>query len=97
MGFFQPGSFVDLANHFQVWPESIRKVWRLVCSEGIVGPRSRKTGNPAHIKPEDVELAEFLKHERPSISYATIKDKLDTFCEIEGGTSVSAIGRTMSD
>ena len=74
-GFF-PGSFVDLANHFQVWPESITNVWRLVCSEGIVGPRSRKTGNRAHIKPEDVELVEFLKRERPSISYATTQRQI---------------------
>ncbi len=26
---------------FQVWPESVRKVWRLVCSEGNVTPRPR--------------------------------------------------------
>ena len=93
-GFF-PGSFVDIARSFQIWPESVRKVWRLVCSEGTVGARLKKTGNPARIKPEDIEFMEFLKRERPSISYSSIKDKLDTFYDIEGGTSVSAIGRTV--
>jgi hypothetical protein len=93
-GFF-PGSFTEVADTFQVWPESVRKVWRLVCSEGNVTPRPRKTGNPAHIKPEDVELVEFLKRERPSISYPSIKDKLEIFSDIEGGTSVSAVGRTV--
>ena len=92
-GFF-PGSFVDIARNFQIWPESVRKVWRLVCSEGTVGARL-KTGNPARIKPDDIEFVEFLKRERPSISYSSIRDKLDTFCDIEGGTSVSAIGRTV--
>ncbi len=88
-------NILAMADTFQVWPESVRKVWRLVCSEGNVTPRPRKTGNPAHIKPEDVELVEFLKRERPSISYPSIKDKLEIFSDIEGGTSVSAVGRTV--
>ena len=93
-GFF-PGSFIEVANHFQIWPETVRKVWILVCSEGTVNPGPHKTGNPAHIKPEDVELVEFLKRERPSISYSSVKKKLEIFGNIEGGTSVSAIGRTV--
>jgi hypothetical protein len=93
-GFF-PGSFIEVANHFQIWPETVRKVWILVCSEGTVNPGPHKTGNPAHIKPEDVELVEFLKRERPSISYSSVKEKLEIFGNIEGGTSVSAIGRTV--
>ena len=36
-GFF-PGSFIEVANNFQIWPETVRKVWILVCSEGTVNP-----------------------------------------------------------
>lgn len=93
-GFF-PGSSIEVANRFQIWPETAKKVWTLVCSEGTVNSGSHRTGNPTHIHSEDVKLVEFLKTERPSINYSSVKERLEIFGNIEGRTSVSVIGRTV--
>ena len=34
----------------------------------------------------------FLKKEKPSKTYRSIKEDLDTYCTLDGGTSVAAIG-----
>ena len=65
-----------------------------MCSKGTVDPRVRKTGNPAHLKPEDVQLIECLKRERPSVRYSTIKYEIERYVLVDGGTSVGAIRRT---
>lgn len=38
-----------------------------------------------------MELIDFLKKEKPSKTYKSVKEDLDTYCTLEGGTSVSAI------
>lgn len=93
-GFF-PGSFTEVASHFKIWPDAVRKVWSQVCSKGTVARPRHETGDPAHLKPENVQLVEFLKRNKPSVTNATIKNELERHCDIDGGTSISAIGRTV--
>ena len=62
-GFF-PGSFTEVADTFQVWPESVRKVWRLVCSEGNVTPRPRNLfGTVFSVKSSELNSFLILKQD----------------------------------
>ena len=63
----------------------------------ITYPEKNKSGNPSHLKREDVELIDFLKKEKPSKTYKSIKEDLDTYCTLEGGTSVSAIANVVKN
>lgn len=83
-GFF-PGSFTEVASHFKIWPDAVRKVWSQVCSKGTVARPRHETGDPAHLKPENVQLVEFLKRNKPSVTNATIKNELERHCGIDGG------------
>ena len=38
----------------------------------------------------------FLKKEKPSKTYRSIKEDLDTYCTLDGGTSVAAIGNIVT-
>ena len=55
-------------------------------------PSEKKSGNPSHLKPEDLQLMEFLKKEKPSLPYKSIKEVHENYSTLDGGTSLSAIG-----
>lgn len=93
-GFF-PGKFKDVAEHFQVSSQFVSKLWSNFCFNGEFMPRKRQTGNPCHLKTQDIELVEFLKKSKPSTSYKSIKDDLEKFTDIDGGTSISAIANVV--
>ena len=42
-----------------------------------------------------MELIHFLKKGKPSKTYKSMKEDLDTYCTLEGGISVSAIANVV--
>lgn len=90
-----PGSFNDIANQFKLCSDTVRKIWNQVCLQGSVEPKKSQTGNVAHLKEEDIQLIELLKREKASCNYSTILEEVNNCCVVDGGTSVSAIGRAV--
>ena len=90
-GYFA-GEYKQVADRYRVTGPFVSKLWRTFCETGSHLPEKKKSGNPSHLKPEDVEMINFLKKEKPSKTYKSIKEDLDTYCTLEGGTSVTAIG-----
>ena len=89
------GQFMEVADRFRVSGPFVSNLWKTFCETGDHLPRVKKSGNPSHLKREDVELINFLKKEKPSKTYRSIKEDLDTYCTLEGGTSVAAIGNVV--
>ena len=81
-GFF-PGSYNAIADRFKVSDFAVRKLWKQVCCERKLEPIKHQTGNPAHIKEEDLQLIETIKTEKPSTSYKKIKEALEQYCMID--------------
>ena len=90
-GFF-PGRYSDVADRFRVSNQFVSKLWQHFCTTGEHLPPKKKSGNPSHLKPEDIQLVEFLKKEKPSLPYKSIKEVLENYSTLDGGTSLSAIG-----
>lgn len=93
-GFFG-GRFKDIGDCFGVSAPFVSKLWKTFCLQGDHMPQKRSSGNPSHLKPEDVQLVEFLKKEKPSATLASIKETVENYCNLNGGTSLSAIGNTV--
>ena len=90
------GQYSQVAERFSVSAQFVSKLWRQFCTTGEHLPAKKKSGNPSRLKPEDVELIEFLKREKPSVPYQTIQTELEKYSTLEGGTSLSAIGMNSS-
>ena len=93
-GFFG-GRFKNIGDCFGVSAPFVSKLWKTFCLQGDHMPQKRSSGNPSHLKPEDVQLVEFLKKEKPSATLASIKETVENYCNLNGGTSLSAIGNTV--
>lgn len=93
-GFF-PGKFSDVANRFRVSTQFVSKLWQNLCATGDHLPSKKLSGNPSHLKPEDIELMEFLKQEKSSLPYKLVKDVLENYSTLDGGTSLTAIGNVI--
>ena len=74
-GFFG-GQYSQVAERFSVSAQFVSKLWRQFCTTGEHLPAEKKSGNPSYLKPEDVELIEFLKREKP-VPYQTIQTELE--------------------
>ena len=74
-GFF-PGRYSDVADRFRVSNQFVSKLWQNFCTTGEHLPSKKKSVNPSHLKAEDVQLMEFLKKEKPSLPYESIKEVL---------------------
>ena len=81
-GFF-PGKFSDVANRFRVSTQFVSKLWQNLCTTGDHFPSKKLSGNPSHLKPEDIELMEFLKQEKPSLPYKSVKDVLENHSTLD--------------
>ena len=90
-GFFG-GKFNEIGDRFRVSAQFVSKLWKKFCFSADHMPQKRSSGNPSHLQQNDVQLVEFLKKEKPSATLASIKEKVDTYCNVNGGTSLSAIG-----
>ena len=86
------GKFKEVAERYRVTAQFASKLWKSFCETGDHSSAKKKSGNPCHLKPEDVEMIYFLKKEKPSKTYRSIKEDLDAYCTLDGGTSVAAIG-----
>ena len=82
-----PGKFSDVANRFRVSTQFVSKLWQTLCATGDHLPSKKLSGNPSHLKPEDIELMEFFKQENPSLPYKSVKDVLENYSTLDGGTS----------
>ena len=77
-GYFT-GQFKEVADRYRVSSPFVSKLWKTFCESGDHLPRKNKSGNPSHLKREDVELIDFLKKEKPSKTYKSIKEDLDSY------------------
>ena len=53
-----PGKFSDVASRFSVSTQFV-SLWQNLCATGDHLPSKKLSGNPSHLKPEDIELMEF--------------------------------------
>ena len=90
-GYFE-GEFKEVAERYRVTGQFVSKLWKTFCETGDHSSAEKKSGNLCHLKPEDVEMIYFLKKEKPSKTYRSIKEDLATYCTLGGGTFVAAIG-----
>ena len=79
------GKFKEVAARYRVTGQFVSKLWKTFCETGDHSSAKKKSVNPCHLKPEDVEMIYFK-------AYRSIKEDLDTYCTLDGGTSVAAIG-----
>lgn len=93
-GYF-PGSYKAVGERFKVSDFVVRKLWKQVCSDRRLETIKHQTGNPARLKHEDLQLIETIKTVKPSTSYEKIKEEVERYCTVDGGTSKSAIGRAV--
>ena len=89
------GKYKEVADRYRVTGTFVSKLWRTFCDTGEHLTGKKRSGNPSHLKREDVELIDFLKKEKPSKTYQSIKHDLLTYCTLEGGTSLTAIGNVV--
>ena len=89
------GSFKDIANIYRVSETFVVKIWNQVCETLDHLPSKRTSGNPPHLQREDIDVVELLKLENPSKSYKSIKENIDSYCNVNGGTSLTAIGNVV--
>ena len=75
------GKFKEVAARYRVTGQFVSKLWKTFCETGDHSSAKKKSGNPCHLKPEDVEMIYFK-------AYRSIKEDLDTYCTLDGGTSV---------
>ena len=73
----------------------VSKLWQNLCTTGDHLPSKKLSGNLSHLKPEDIELMEFLQQEKPSLLYKSVKDVLENYSTLDGGTSLTAIGNVI--
>lgn len=90
-----PGSYKAVRDRFKVSDFVVRKLWKQICNEQVLEPTKHKSGNPAHLKHDDLQFIETIKTVKPSISYQTIKEDIEQYCTVDGSTSKSAIGRSV--
>ena len=89
-GFFM-GSFVDVANKFEVSNATVSKLWRQYCETENLQPR-HGGGNRRSLSDGDIQLIEVLKTQKPSITYSEIMECLYEFGDLpEGSTSTTSL------
>lgn len=93
-GYF-PGSFNQVARQFHVSRTAVQKIWSQNVETGSLEARWKGGNNPPHLQEQDLELIEGLKSIKPSLPYAKLLEAVNRHCFIPGGTSKSAIGRTV--
>ena len=63
------GKYKEVADRYRVTGTFVSKLWRMFYDTGEHLTGKKKSGNPSHLKREDVELIDFLKKEKPSKAY----------------------------
>lgn len=87
----------EVADRYGVSDSFVSKLWRRFCETGEHLSEKKKPAKSSHLKQENVEMIDFLKREKPSKTYRLIKDGLDTYCILEGGTSGTAIANVVKN
>ena len=85
-GFF-PGKFVDIARPLGVSSAVVSKIWKRYWQDKTISPKPNTGGNPSHLSEGDLHYIEFLKRQRPSISYNEILQQLYEFGDLPYGTT----------
>lgn len=85
------GTYSSVAGQLNVSKQTVVNVWERFVQDGTVERRPSAGGMQSHLTEADLELVELVKKTKPSTTLKEMKDLLDDFGEIPGGTSVSSI------
>ena len=82
-----PGRFIDIARPLGVSSAVVSKIWKRYWQDKTVDPKPNTGGNPSHLSDGDLHYIEFLKQQKPSITYNEILQKLYEFGDLPHGTT----------
>ena len=73
------------------------KVWRqFVANRDHERPKSIATGARS-LQPDDIDFIEFLKTDRPSLTFGKLLREVNAYCEIPGGVSTVTINHAVEN
>ena len=78
------GSFVDVANRFEVSNGTVSKLWRQYCETENLQPKHGGR-NSRSLSDVYIQLVEVLKTQKPSITYSEIMECLYEFGDLPTG------------
>ena len=91
-----PGKFVNIARSLGITSAAVSQIWKRYCTEGSIDPLPHSGGKPSHLSEGDLQYIEFLKRQRPSITYKEIMQNLYEFGDLPyGTTSISALSQAV--
>ena len=82
-----PGKFVDIARPLSVSSAVVSKIWKRYWQDKTFTSKPNTGGNPSHLSEGDLQYIEFLKRQRPSITYDEILQQLYEFGDLPYGTT----------
>ena len=81
-----PGKYIDIARSLGVSSAVVSNIWKRYCQDGSISPKKNTGGNPSHLSQGDLPYIEFLKQQKPSITYDEIIQQLYEFGDLPYGT-----------
>lgn len=82
-----PGKYTDIARSLGLSSTVVSNFWKRYCQEGSISPKKNTGGNPSHLSQGDLQYVEFLKQQKPSITYDEIIQQLYEFGDLPYGTT----------
>ena len=82
-----PGRFIDIARPLGVSSAVVSKIWKRYWQDKTVDPKPNTGVNLSHLSDGDLHYIEFLKQQKPSITYNEILQKLYEFGDLPHGTT----------
>ena len=81
-----PGKYIDIARSLGVSSAVVSNIWKRYCQDGSISPKKNTGGNLSHLSQGDLQYIEFLKQQKPSITYDEIIQQLYEFGDLPYGT-----------
>ena len=81
------GKYTDIARQLGVSSAVVSNIWKRYCEDGSISPKKNTGGNPSHLSQGDLQYVEFLKQQKPTITYDEIMQQLHEFGDLPYGTT----------
>ena len=91
-----PGKFIDIARPLGVSSAVVSKMWKRYSQDKTISTEPKTGGKPSHLSDGDLYYIEFLKRQRPSITYNEILQQLYEFRDLPyGKTSMTGLSESV--
>lgn len=93
-GFF-PGNFAVIARKLKLKRDTVVKVWNNFCLTGKHEQPRTKAKGVKSLQPDDLELIEVLKPDKPSMTFGELLREINEYCYIPGDINKVTVNRAV--